>query len=337
MRLRDVKDLQDVPSILEASELLVSYHGENSVHNLYDYVRRHQEKVLLILDGYDEYVYSSRNESPVFQIWKKSQLRDCCVVITSREMGAETLISFSDALFKIDGFNDERQEEFARRFLKNDEDVEEFLKYLEKHDLRKLAQIPLLLLILCLLWTNTTREELPKERADVFALSIQTLFDHMSEKQSAESVSAKDYSAELYALGHLAFEALLQGQLYFPVSQLPAGYSLIERLIDVGLFQVLNMASLNPEKGVYFINKSLQAYLAACFLKEELLSGKVESDSLVRVESIEMISKVGEVLEFACELSEEAARMILSHLEMVAKKETSVAVSHFIGNGNIMN
>ena len=336
MRLRDVSDLQDVPSILGASELLSS-DGAISVDNLYNYILRHQEKVLLILDGFDEYVYSSRNESPVFQIWEKKQLQDCCVVITSREMRAEMLISFSDALFKIDGFNDERQEEFARRFLKNDEDVEEFLKYLEKHDLRKLAQIPLLLLMLCLLWTKTTRKELPKERGDVFALFIQTLFDHMSEKQSAKSVSAKDYSAELYALGHLAFEALLQGQLYFPVSQLPAGYSLIESLIEVGLFQVLNMASLNPEKGVYFINKSLQAYLAARFLEEELLSGKVESDSLVRVESIEMISKVGEVLEFACELSEEAARKILSHLEMVAEKETSVAVSHFIGNGNIIN
>ena len=336
MKLRDVSNLQDVPSILRASEVLDS-NGAISVDNLYNYVRRHQEKVLLILDGYDEYVYSSKNESPVFKIWKKSQLLDCCVVITSREMGAETLISFSDALFKIDGFNDDRQEEIARRFLKGDEDVEEFLKYLEKHDLRKLAQIPLLLVMLCLLWTETRREELPKERADIFAHFIQILFVHMSEKRSAESVSAKDYSDELYALGRLAFEALLQGQLYFPVSQLPAGYSLIERLIEVGLFQVLNMASLNPEKGVYFINKSLQAYLAACFLKEELLSGKVESNPFVRVESIEMISKVGEVLEFACELSEEAARKILSHLEMVAEKETSVAVSHFIGNGNIIN
>ena len=333
MRLRDVSNLQDVPSILGASELLRS-DGAISVDNLYNYVRRHQEKVLLILDGFDEYVYLSRNESPVLQIWKKIQLRDCCVVITSREMRAATLITFSDALFKIDGFNDEHQEEIARRFLKDDEDVEEFLKYLEKHDLRRLAQIPLLLLMLCLLWTKTTREELPKERADIFARFIETLFDHMSEKQNAESVSAKDYSVELYALGHLAFKALLQGHLYFPVSQLPS-YSLIERLIEVGLFRVLK-SSFNPETGVYFINKSLQAYLAACFLKEELLSGNVESNSLERVESIEMISKVGEVLEFACELSEEAARKILSHLEMVAEKETSVAVSHFIGNGNII-
>ena len=83
MRLRDVSNLQDVPSILRVSEVLDS-NGAISVHNLYDYVCNHQEKVLLILDGYDEYVYSSENQSPVFKIWKKSQLRDCCVVMTSR-------------------------------------------------------------------------------------------------------------------------------------------------------------------------------------------------------------------------------------------------------------
>ena len=333
VRLRDVSNLQDVPSILEASEVLDG-NGPISIDNLYDYVRRHQEKVLLILDGYDEYVFSSRNESPVLKIWKKSQLRDCCVVITSREMGAETLISFSDALFKIDGFNDERQEEFARKFLKDDQDVKEFLKYLEKHDLRKLAQFPLLLLMLCLVWTKTTREELPKERAEIFALFIETLFDHMNQKQSAEWVSAKDYSDELYALGRLAFEALLQGQLYFPVSQLPAGYSLIERLIEVGLFQVLNMASLNREKGVYFIHKSVQEYLAGNFLKEELTSRKAETtNSLLKLDSVENISLVEEVLKFACELSEEAGSKILSHLKMVTKEETSlVSISNFIGN-----
>ena len=331
--LRDVSNLQDVPSILRASEVLDS-NGTISVHGLYDYVYRHQEKVLLILDGYDEYVYSSKNESPVFKIWKKSQLRDCCVVITSREMKAETLRNYSDVQFKIDGFNRQRQEEFARRFLKDDKDIEDFFMYLRQHNLSGLAQIPLLLLTLCLLWSKTKREELPKERADIFAQFMTTMFDHMCEKQSAESVSAKDYSYELYALGRLAFEALLQGQLYFPVSQLPAGYSLIERLIEVGLFQVLNMASLNREKGVYFIHKSVQEYLAGNFLKEELASRKAESaNSLLKLDSVKKISELREVLEFACELSEEAASEILIHLKMVTKEETSlVSISNLIGN-----
>ena len=322
MRLRDVSNLQDVPSILRACEVLDS-NGAISVHNLYDYVCRHQEKVLLILDGCDEYVYNSKNESPVFKIWKKSQLRDCCVVITSREMKAETLRNCSDAQFKIDGFNRQRQEEFARRFLKDHKDIKDFFMYLQQHNLRGLAEIPLLLLMLCLLWTKTTREELPKERGHIFSRFIETMFDHMCERKSAEeSVSPKDYSNELYALGRLAFEALLQGQLYFPFSQLPAGYSLIERLIEVGLFQVLNMASLKREKGVYFIHKSVQEYLAGNFLKEELTSRKAEStNSLSNVDSVEKIFRITEAVKFAVELSEEAARDILNQLEMAAKKE----------------
>ena len=317
MRLRDVSNLQDVPSILRACEVLDS-NGAISVHNLYDYVCRHQEKVLLILDGYAEYVYNSKNESPVFKIWKKSQLRDCCVVITSREMKAEMLRNCSDAQFKIDGFNEERQEEFARRFLKDDKDIADFFMYLQQHNLRGLAEIPLLLLMLCLLWTKTTREELPKERGHIFARFIETMFDHMCERKSAEeSVCAKDYSDELYALGRLAFEALLQGQLYFPVIQLPAGYSLIERLIEVGLFQVLNMASLKRKKGVYFIHKSVQEYLAGNFLKEELTSRKSEStNSLLKLDSVRKIREMFEVLKFAVQLSEEAAREIVIHLGM---------------------
>ena len=95
VRLRDVSNLQDVPSILRASQVLDN-DGAISVDNLYEYVRGHQEKVLLILDGYDEYIYSSENdESPVLKIWKGSKLRHCCVVITSRPMKAETLRKFN--------------------------------------------------------------------------------------------------------------------------------------------------------------------------------------------------------------------------------------------------
>ena len=322
VRLRDVCDLQDVPSILAASRALAS-DGTVSVDNLYNYVRRHQEKVLLILDGYDEYVYTAGNQSPVLEIWNENQLSNCCVVITSREMKAETLRSSGDAVFKIDGFNDRRQEEYAGRFLKDGEDVKNFFNYLEQQDLRKLAQIPLLLLIMCLLWKGKDRNALPKKRADIFTQFVKTLFYHMGEKQSAESVfNIEDYSDELYALGRSAFEALINDCLYIPRSELP-NYDLIERLIKVGLFQVLNISSLNPEKGVYFIHKSLQEYFAGSFLKEELILSKKNkiTNSLSKLDSVEKILKMNEVLKFAGELSEEAAREIVIHLIKMAANE----------------
>ena len=276
---------------------------------------------MLILDGYDE--YSAGEQSPVDEIWKRNQLSDCCVIVTSRQMATDKLRLPSDAQFEINGFDDKRQQEFARRFLKDEDDVRKFRTYLRKQDLEDLAKIPLLLLLLCLLWKEKDRKELPKKRVEIFNQFVKTLFHHMHGKQSAESVfNIEDYSDELYALGRLAFEALMNDCLYFPRSELPS-YDLIERLIEVGLFQVLNMSSLNPEKGVYFIHKSLQEYLAASFLKEELILSKKNeiTNSLSKLDSVEKILKMNEVLKFAGELSEEAAREIVIHLMKMAANE----------------
>ncbi|XP_073255240.1 uncharacterized protein [Porites lutea] len=321
IRLRDVCNLHDVPSIFKASQLLAN-DGKISVDDLYDYVLKHQEKVLLILDGYDEYS-AAGEQSPVDEIWERNQLSDCCVIVTSRQMTTDKLRLPSDAQFEINGFDDERQKQFAQRFLKDEDDVRNFRFYLQEQHLKDLAEIPLLLLILCLLWKEKDRKELPKKRVEIFNQFVKTLFHHMHEKQSAESVfNIEDYSAELYALGRLAFEALMDNCMYFPRSELP-NYNLIERLIEVGLFQVLNMSSLNPEKGVYFIHKSLQEYLAASFLKEELiLSKKNEStNSLSKLDSFEKILKMNEVLKFSIDLSEEAAREIVIHLMKMASNE----------------
>ena len=288
---------------------------------MYDYVLNHQENVLLILDGYDE--YSAGEQSPVDAIWKRNQLSDCCVIVTSRQMATDKLRLPSDAQFEINGFDDKRQQEFARRFLKDEDDVRKFRDYLWEQDLNDLAEIPLLLLILCLLWKEQYYKELSKKRVEIFNQFVKTLFHHMREKHSAESVfNIEDYSDELYALGRLAFEALINDCLYIPRSELP-NYDLIERLIEVGLFQVLNMSSLNPEKGVYFIHKSLQEYLAASFLKEELILSKKNeiTNSLSKLDSVEKILKMNEVIKFAGELSEEAAREIVNHLIKMAANE----------------
>ena len=320
IRLRDVCNLHDVPSIFKASQLLAN-DGKISVDDLYDYVLNHQEKVLLILDGYDE--YSAGEQSPVDEIWERNQLSDCCVIVTSRQMTTDKLRLPSDAQFEINGFDDERQEEFARRFLKDEDDVRQFRTYLRKQDLKDLAEIPLLLLLLCLLWKEKDRKELPKKRVEIFNQFVKTLFHHMREKQSVESVfNIEDYSDELYALGRSAFEALINDCLYIPRSELP-NYDLIKRLIEVGLFQVLNISSLNPEKGVYFIHKSLQEYFAGSFLKEELILSKKNkiTNSLSKLGSVEKIFKMNEVLKFAVELSEEAAREIVIHLIKMAANE----------------
>ncbi|KAL9972827.1 hypothetical protein ACROYT_G019207 [Oculina patagonica] len=320
IRLRDVCALHDVPAILKAAKLLTA-DGVISGDSLYNYVLQNQEKVLLVLDGYDEYACTGEH-SPVRDIWEGTLLRNCHVIITTRLANADKLRISSHIQLQINGFDGNRIKKFASKFLENEEDVDEFVKHLKEKELTDIAEIPLLLLMLCLLWKEK-HEKLTKSRAVIYTNFIQTLLDHMTEKDANTELFGKvdDYKEELSKLGKLAFDALLHDSLFLRAGELPDDV-LIKNLIETGLFQLLNISSLNPEKGVYFLHKSIQEFFAALYLKEELLNRNFKSNTcLSEIDSFQKIVKMSEALKFACELSAEAACAILHHLGIVGKEE----------------
>ena len=326
IKLRDVCDLEDIRDVLRASKLLAS-DGPISVDSLYDYIINNQDKVLLILDGYDEYSFA-RKHSPILAIWKGEQLRDCHVIVTTRQLECDELRGPSHVQLEIQGFKSwERRRTYARKFWASEQDCEEFMSYLEKEDLEGMAEIPLFLLMLCTLWREKRHEGLPKSRADIFIQFIQTMLDHKGEIQLPMPFQIKtstEAREDLSNLGKVAFKALLQDRLYVRCSELPGNISRsFEKLREVGLFQIVNLTSLNPEKGAYFIHKSVQEFLAAWHIKEEVLSMKGESaPSFSKFESFEKIVKMNEVLKFACELSTEAAYAVFRHVASVGREES---------------
>ena len=332
IKLRDVCDVGNIRDVLRASKLLAS-DGPISVDSLYDYITNNQDKVLLILDGYDEYSFAEEH-SPILAIWKGEQLRDCHVIVTTRQLECDELRGPSHVQLEIQGFKSREQKEtFARKLLAGEEDPDEFMSYLYENDLGGMAEIPLLLLMLCILWKEKHHVGLPKSRADIFTQFIQTMLDHKGgsrQPRPFKNVTSTEAKEDLSNLGKAAFEALLQDG-YVRCSELPDNISRsFQKLREVGLFQIVNLTSLNPEKGAYFIHKSLQEFLAAWHIKEEVLSIKGESTpSLSKVESFEKIDKMDEVLKFACELSTEAACAVFHHVGSVGRKE-SVSVCDFI-------
>jgi len=318
IKLRDVCHLKDIRDVLRASKLLV---GDEVVNDVYEYILHNQEKVLLILDGYDEYFFNGE-QSPVRDIWEGTLLREIHVIITTRQEKVEELISPSHVQFEINGFKSNDQVKvFASKFLRDRQDVEKFVRYLYEKDLRDMAEIPLLLMMLCLVWKENHLTELLKSRADIYKQFLQTFLHHAVAKDAKPKQFRKidDYKDELCILGKLAYDALLEDNLSFPLSKLPDS-NLVTKLIEVGLFHVLNVSSLEPEEAVYFIHKSVQEFLAAFYLKEELLK-ETSTTCLTQVESLEKIVNMVEVIIFACELSADAAYDILSHLRIVREKE----------------
>jgi len=151
---------------------------------------------------------------------------------------------------------------------------------------------------------------------------MQTLSYHLDSKDSEEDFqSVNEYTEELWRLGELAFYALLEICLHFSFSKLPDS-DVFKRFIDTGFLQTLKLSSSSPENIVYFLHKSIQEFVAARFIVQELTNKKNESATcLSKLDSFQKIKEMWEVLKFASELSSDVARAVLSHLQMIGNKE----------------
>ncbi|PFX11980.1 Baculoviral IAP repeat-containing protein 1g [Stylophora pistillata] len=177
IKLRDVCDMEHIRDVLVASKLLAG-DGPIAVDSLHDYIINNQDKVLLVLDGYDEYS-CVKEHSPILEIWRGEQLRDCHVIVTTRQLECDELTGPSHIQFEIHGFRDWKQiRAYAGKFLTSEQDVVKFTAYLTEKALRDLAEIPLLLMMLCRLWNDPPLDGLPTSRAGIYTEFIQTMLNH---------------------------------------------------------------------------------------------------------------------------------------------------------------
>ena len=119
------------------------------------------------------------------KIWKGARLTNVHVIITTRQEKTDELRRPSDFQFEINGFKSYHQIfAFVSKVLGDEEKVEEFVTYLHKRDLKDLAEIPLLLLMLCTVWNENNSEELSKSRARICQNFVLTLIHHAITKDA---------------------------------------------------------------------------------------------------------------------------------------------------------
>ena len=328
IKLRDVCRIEDFPSMVKASEVLAC-DGSISIASLYEYILQNQDKVLLVLDGYDEYSPGTLKSSPIRQIWEGNQLRDCHVLVTTRKMEGEELIKSSHVQCEIKGLDSKEQvNEFAGKFITSANEIAEFNRYLDSRDLWEIAEIPLLLLMLCLIWMDRHRKALPKSRLNLHERFVETLLSHMATKNPKyvnDSTSYNildDFRDDLSKIGKLALEGLLRDALYIDLKDVNLQSSrFTDNMIRSGLFQFSKLSSADPNKSLFFLHKSIQEFLAAWFIMNEagLMEGKV--DCFARIDSFQKVLHLQEILKFMCEWSEEGARAVFSLLKFFGEKE----------------
>ena len=326
IKLRDVCNSPSVCAMLAQAELL-SAENPRVFNQLYDYILQNQEKVLLILDGFDE--YSAEKSSPIHHIWRGSLLRECMTIVTTRPSKEDELRKPSHVQFEISGFTKDQIKQFAKKFFSHRKDItDEFTKFLTERNLWGVAEIPLLLLMLCLTWNERgpSHQEQSQSRADLYERFFQTLLDHVAAKTSGHTFTSLDeYKDDLTKLGKVAFDALLMDYLYFELSKVSAEIRcLVKKFLSVGFFQVSKLSSSSrPDEIVHFLHKSVQEFLSAWFVVREVTKTKTVSlTCLSKVDSFEKVNKMREVLKFVCEISSESAVAVFRHLQMIGEKES---------------
>ena len=342
INFKDVSKCQTFKEMVSRSRLFPK-DGEKLVDDLLCYIRKNQDKVLLVFDGYDEYRtgseaeerYVSRGNSPIFEIFHGSILRDCTVLVTTRSSRGDEIRGTADMQAEITGFNMTDREDFMRKMLDSPTEVDGLLKFLREGELNDLARVPLLNLFFCLLWMKEKEKlvELAKRKAKLYQAIVKHILQHSHRRHSSSTASKlkeTDYEDILAEIGKVALAGLLKGDLVFEFGQLPEKVRGEEGVI-VGLFQSSEYGpSQEPMEMVSFIHKSIQEYLAAWYLIYSCVPKGNLGEIGQQAVTLENCVALENVFQFVCGLSDEGAIKVLEHLKSVRTSDPTLDLSKTI-------
>ena len=324
VNLKEVSKCQSLEDVIRMSNVFAK-EDKYMTDSLIDYITNNQEKVLLIFDGYDE--YRSGCSSEIYEIFRGSSLRSCCVLITTRISKADELRGMEDLHAEITGFSEVDRRDFMRRFLADDE-ASYLYGHLLDRNLQELTKVPLLLLFFCTLWKRGQSKVFPKSKTELYTYIIQFIINHSHIKRSPPHYVNLQSSKEILSeIGKVALQGLLNDDHLFEYSQLSDAV-LCDESVFIGLLQITEYSeTLQPVGMVSFIHKSIQEFLAAWYITYK----KPEDGSLGEIAvNLEGCLALENVFQFMCGLSEDGASMAFTHLKSVRISDPSLDLSKAI-------
>ena len=178
--------------------------------------RKTKQKVLLLLDGYDEYSAGTNKEIDKAII---SGVGKCFTILTSRpgtDSGDKTYVSKEikdkmDGQVRIDGFNEESKKRFCTEYFGSEARSENLLdqawQKLDKERYNELLSTPIVLLMICVLYEET--KSLPDTRTKLYETVRELAMDRTTLKTfGCKSSQVKNITKMMSVLGKFAWEAL---------------------------------------------------------------------------------------------------------------------------------
>ena len=281
LRCRDIKS----SSIKEAidDQILPYDVNEEEKEVFFQYIKKNQLKVLLVLDGMDE-MEASKQEM-IENLLTSKEFTNSHIVVTSRHEAGKKVRRFCNTLWEIVGFTKRDAESFILKYFKNRTSdkghlADKLLKQLWStefryadfisRDLSQLTKNPLHTALLCGLFEDY-KGILPENRTQLYIQIVQFVLRRYERKNGLSSNSEhliSVYKNELIYLGRLAFQALRKGELDFQVYEF--GDAIFNLLIKFGFLTIqAGSSKMNPCFRCGFFHKSFQEFFSGLYLAFE--------------------------------------------------------------------
>ncbi|XP_033646472.1 protein NLRC5-like [Asterias rubens] len=214
---------------------------------LKEFVDKNQDKVLILLDGFDEFKFDPLHTSSfgsILNILNRKLGPEYWVVITSRppldKLINSSLVEKPYAHVRVEGFSHTDKEEYVNKFFTDDHvkasKLTEQIK--QSETLSDLAKSPMLLLLMCLLM-GSTKNTLPHTMTRLYNKALKYIF-----KRKTRDIKDDAISKILISIGKVALGSLLSKDQSFAFREGDFEKSALDAAINAG---VLTNSSLTAD------------------------------------------------------------------------------------------
>ena len=264
-------------------QLLPREVNDEEKERFFTFIRDHQSKVLLVLDGLDE--LPSSHFSIYEEIIQGRVLPDSYLVVTARHEVGEKLRENCHTVLEVEGFTKTDAKKFIKRYFREEE--EDLAKrLLDKLDsditLQDLTANPLNTALLCLLCEDF-QGKLPESKTLLYLEIVECVLRRYRVKMKLPETDQDLialYQDELKQLGFIAMEGLRNDSMYFDQSSFQGFSSVLKS--GLGFLSVeAGRSKRRPRPSYGFLHKSFQEFFAAHYHCCQLLDGEISVDSLI--------------------------------------------------------
>ncbi|XP_069811663.1 NLR family CARD domain-containing protein 4 [Dendropsophus ebraccatus] len=284
-----------------------------------------EEKVLFLLDGYDEFDSESCKE--IDDLIKQNHKFNSMVIVSTRTESLGLVRRYGALIVETSDFTLTDAKTLIERVLL--EEAPSLLRQLDVSDFMKnLVKTPLFLVIACALRMGETNVQMNTQTA-LFC----TLYDLMIDRgrNKIQDVVESTIEENIHLCGDLALDGIFDHKYEFRKENLT---NIIEDiLLKIGL---MNKYAAQKQKPSYrFFHTSFQEYTAGRRLSQLLSSSETDNVKkgeyyLNKLQTVyDVTNRYKNLLLYTCGSSKAATRKVIRHIRTLCKEETNEISSEF--------